>query len=59
MEALSAISAAIASGSSEDIELFIATAAGPYSDSVAGEFRQLAEAERALVDRVRNVAKRL
>ena len=59
LAALSAINAAIISGSNEEIEIFMATAPGPFSDSVAKEFRQLAEAERALVERARNAAKRL
>jgi hypothetical protein len=59
LAALSAINAAVISGSNEDTEIFMATADGPFSDSVAEEFRQLAEAERALVERARNAAKRL
>lgn len=59
LAALSTINAAIISGSSEDLEIFVSTAVGPFSDSVAEEFRQLAQAERALIERTRNVARRL
>lgn len=59
LAALLAINAAMITGSNEDTDIFINTDIGPFSDSVLQEFRALAEAERALVERARNVAKRV
>jgi hypothetical protein len=53
LEALIEISSAMESASSEDLDVFIGTAEGPYSDSVASEFRRLAKAEEELIDAVR------
>jgi hypothetical protein len=59
LNALIAINAAMARGTSEDLEIFVATGVGLYSDSVAHEFRNLAEAEQALIETVQNVLESL
>jgi hypothetical protein len=57
MEALLAISSAMESAPQEDLDIYMVTAEGPYSDNVAGEFRKLARAEEALIRAVRTTLK--
>ncbi len=57
MEALLAINSAMESASAEDLDIFIATAEGPYSDKVAEEFRKLATTEEALIKALRATLK--
>ncbi len=59
LDALIAINAAMDSAPNEDLDIFIGTDIGPYSDSVAGEFRKLGEAEKALVGAAREAMRRL
>jgi hypothetical protein len=59
IDALIAINIAMEDASAEDIKVFIGTEPGPYSDSVAGEFRNLASAEQALIETVRDALKKV
>src|SRR5712691_220342 len=59
LDALIAINAAMNSAPNEDLDIFIGTRDGPYSDSVASEFRNLGAAEKALVDTAREAMRRI
>jgi hypothetical protein len=58
LNALKAINVAMKDGTSEDLRIFIATEIGIYSDSVAAEFRNLAQAEQALIEMVQAALKK-
>lgn len=59
LDALIAINTAMDSAPNEDLDVFYATMDRPYSDNVAGEFRKLGEAEKALVDTAREAMRKL
>lgn len=58
VDALLAIHIAMSTATTTDLDVYVATDVGPYSDSVAGEFRHLGAVQQALIERAREAIQR-